>query len=297
MRVSTKTIFDIESGEIISRESYEYDGPVIHLGSIFSKLAGGPLTNSGISDPTTGATTYQPNPAATGLAMASDAAKNAPIPQASEIVNPTIGTDGSEGGQVVTHDAYTPPQPKEVHPTFAQAASPGFLSPELNTKGKILAGIIQATQGAAAGMSASMPINAGHTGVGVGPALAAGFALPFQQQQQRNQLASEQADLAMKQAQIQNVPLNRMLLTEDVLNKRSATQKNVADAGAAGAKGQLDLAETLAKPYVKGDDGMMYLAGTGPDGKPSLTPVQGVGVTLPVGKDLAHAAGCHSLSP
>ena len=291
MRVSTKTIFDIESGEIISRESYEYDGPVIHLGSIFSKLVGGPLTNSGVTDPTTGATTFQNSPAATGLAMATDAAQNAPIPQASEIVNPTIGTDGSEGGQVITHDAYTPPQPKEVHPTFAQAnTAGGFLSPELNTKGKILAGIIQATQGAAAGAAAAVPTNP-HISPGLGPSLAAGFQTPFIQQQQRNSLINEGLAQQEKQAQIQNIPLNRLLLGADIQNKQSGTAKNFADATAAQSKGQLDLAEAITKPFIKTEDGSMYQAGRNPDGTPSLTPVTNIGTTLPVSQDLANSVG------
>jgi uncharacterized protein YlzI (FlbEa/FlbD family) len=312
--IRTSKMSDLEMAEFLKSH------PVSGGGALFAKL-----TKAGVQDPN-GQTSYFDNP---GKAIASASAATAqpgtssitgPGGGAPQIPLPTITstqvgdtppggvgpmqtpdvtvTPGQDRNTVGMQDAPIGAQPKVVHPNFADANAAGgpFYSPELTTKGRALSLLLSGVEGAANGMAASMPINGGHTGVGVGPALAAGFQTPFMEQQKRNALINEQLEQQEKQAQIQNIPLNRLLLGADIQNKQSGTAKNFADATAAASKGQLDLAEALTKPYVKGDDGQMFLAGQDATGKPSLTPVQGVGVTLPVDNDLAHSIGRDDLA-
>jgi len=82
--------------------------------------------------------------------------------------------------------------------------------------------------GAAAGAAASAPINGGHTSVGAGPGAMAGIQLPFQMQQQRNQIAQEQLEQEKEKAQIAGIPGQQAAERAHL-----AAETNLANAGAA----------------------------------------------------------------
>ena len=287
-------------------------------GALFGKLTSG-LTNPGLQTPD-GQTTFPGSPSATAQALAASSAKTAQpgtstvdgtlgaptvtSSQSAPVPDGGIGpvqdnidsvTPGQDKTTVGNSDAPIGAQPKLVPQTWAHANSAKDPSSQMTTKGNVLSLLLDAGRGAANGMAAGVPTNP-HISPGIGPSLAAGFNTPFMEKQKQNALTQEELEQQEKQAQIQNIPLNRLLLGADIQNKQSGTAKNFADATAAQSKGELDLAESLAKPYVKGEDGMMYLAGRDGQGNPSLTPVQGVGVTLPVDQDLARSIGRDDLA-
>src|SRR5579859_4427694 len=99
------------------------------MGAIFAKL-----TKPAVAVPGQPPQFY-PNDAAAGQALAQASAATA-APGTSNIINPQINPDGSEGGTVVNNAPPVAPQPKLTHPAFADAVgSGGPFSSELTTKG------------------------------------------------------------------------------------------------------------------------------------------------------------------
>lgn len=297
------------------------------MGAAIAKLVGSVgsnLTNTGVQQVPAAPTIYT-NPVAAGQLVAADSAA-ATMPGRSDmsgtITPPTltstqvgdtppagIGPMQDPAVSVTENpDATSTPrftaapvgqQPIVSHPSFDPIMHPE----QLSTKGKILDLVLQTGMGVANGLAAgseALARSGGRVNPGIGPSMAAGFATPGNLRQQAVERQAQETSLGqdaqLRQAQITNIPLQRQMIGADLANKMSSTQKNLSDAGAAQSKSQLDLAESLAKPYIKGEDGMMYRAGQDGQGNPSLTPVQGVGVTLPVDKDLAHSIGRDDLA-
>jgi hypothetical protein len=90
-------------------------------------------------------------------------------------------------------------------PSFADAGA-NWTSPALTTKGKVLSAVIAGMQGAANGMAASAPTNGGRTSPGWGPGMAAGFAVPFENEQRRLALQSAEQERQLRGAQIATLP-------------------------------------------------------------------------------------------
>ena len=206
------------------------------MGALFAKLTSG-LTNTGVQSPD-GTTTFQPNSAATGKALAAASAAtaqpgtssiNGPNGGAPQIPLPTITTTQQDGpmgdgsgpilprpdittvdpGQdrnVVTQNApIVGAQPKLVHPTYAQALSSGNPS-EVSTKGTVLHLLMEAGLGALAGDAAARTRDASGRYPGASAGFVAGMNLPFQQQERANALAQQQAAIAHTRAETAAIP-------------------------------------------------------------------------------------------
>jgi hypothetical protein len=196
----------------------------LNFGALFSNL-----TKTGVVSPS-GSTTFQNSAPATAQALAAASAATAQ-PGTSDLSNLRIGgsgpiggsgDDGSTTGSVTDFSPAPTPQPRMITPTFAQASSGGTnpLSNQLTSKGKLLSLILGGAEGAARGAQASLPINGGHTGVGLGPALSAGFETPLVMKSQQNTLAMQQLEQEKEKAQIAALPIQAQ--TELAL-KRSQT--------------------------------------------------------------------------
>jgi hypothetical protein len=236
------------------------------MGNSVGRLFGG-LTKTGVQSPGGGVDNYD-SPAAAGIAMAKEAALANGGPSTSDIQG-TVGEDqpatapmanagemvnGPDNTTVRSVQPVVGPQPKMITPTFADAnTNGGFTSPELSTKGKVLSMLLTAGEGAAAGAAASLPINGGRTGVGLGPAALAGFQLPFQQVAQRNELRRQQQDQTLRDEEIQNFPLRMAGTTAALAHVQSETSLNKARASLIGAKedrspSEVELALQAADP-------------------------------------------------
>lgn len=159
------------------------------------------------------------SPAAAGMAMAA-AARNGVNPSTAN-VNGTLDYNGmvqdEAGGQlrpdtsenlsIVNTPGASTPQPRIVKPSFGDVvAQEGPFSPKLSKGGLLAAVLATAAQGAANGMAASVPINGGRTSVGVGPAMAAGFNVPVENQMRRLSFQREELDQQREAAQIAAMP-------------------------------------------------------------------------------------------
>ena len=202
------------------------------MGSVFSKLV-----RSGIASPD-GTTKFYDNPA---KALAAASAKTA-MPGTSALEG-TIGQPQvspapmADAGDVVpgvdnTSSKFIAPpesaQPKIVQPSFAEATSGGTnpFSKELTKKGTALSLLLTAMEGASRGMAASVPINGGHTSVGLGPALAAGFDTIPEMKARQNALAQQELEQQKEKAQIAALPAQTALqraLTQSEIDKNNAT--------------------------------------------------------------------------
>jgi hypothetical protein len=88
-------------------------------------------------------------------------------------------------------------------------------------------------EGAARGAAAGIPVNGGHTGVGIGPSLLAGVETPFAMKEQSNQLVQQNLENQRAQAQIQMIPLQRMQTLAAIRKDQLVTPRSggVFDAG------------------------------------------------------------------
>jgi hypothetical protein len=113
-----------------------------------------------------------------------------------------------------------------VTPSFAEASGGGTtpLSNQLTTKGKLLSLLLVGSEGASRAAAASLPINGGHTGVGLGPALESGFATVPALKQQQNILAQQGLEQDKERAQIAALPLQAQ--TELALKQAQTTWYN-----------------------------------------------------------------------
>jgi hypothetical protein len=212
MRITTKAVWnnleDFCAGANPDRwEGYEYRGEVAKLGALIAKL-GSNLTNTGVQQPGPNpTTTYYPSPSA-ATSAASDQLPSADAMLGPDILNPNMTA---------------PPMPKIVQPDLAQAQTiPGALT----TKGILLSQILPAAlQGAGAGLSA-MQVTNPHIQPGLGGAFAAGIQSPFAMKQQQNALQNEQLDQQQKQVQIQNAPIQRLIMGANLGKTLSETRKD-----------------------------------------------------------------------
>lgn len=165
------------------------------------------LVKSGVAAPN-GSTQFYDNPAQAGQALAASSAKTAQ-PGTSNLANLRIGDDGSTVGTPTVNAPPVSAQPTMVHPSFAQANSDGFLSPELTTKGKILSLVLSGSTGALVGDAAARQGSprTGYPGASAGA--VAGLQLPFQMKAQQNELANEQLNQQARRQQIAAFPINQ----------------------------------------------------------------------------------------
>ena len=224
-------------------EGYEYHGEVAQCGQLFANLTKQAIQTPGANGQP-GPTTYY-NPALAGQAFGAASAAAAPQPQASEILNPTIGPDGSEGGQVVTHEAYTPPQPVLSHPAFDPLLHPE----QLSRKGQILDLILNGAQGAASGWSAGQVTNP-KIQPSLGPSFAAGLATPGMLRQQAVERQAQETQLGqdaqLRQAQVDNLPQQRAMGVAQLADTLSQTnERNAKAAMYANGKPDADQAASL----------------------------------------------------
>jgi hypothetical protein len=213
------------------------------VGSLISNL-----TKAGVASPS-GPTNYYDNNAQATQALAAASAKTAQPGTSS--VDGTVGPDGTSNTTLMNNDAVASAQPKIVHPSVADASAGGSnpFGSEMTTKGKILSGLLLAAQGAARGAAASMPINGGRTGVGLGPALSAGFETPIALKEQQNELEKQGLSNKLIAAQSEMVPTPYGQMPEGMAKLmfpamiKAAGAKDVANINVAGKK---DVASTQA---------------------------------------------------
>jgi hypothetical protein len=261
------------------------------MGQLFS---GAGLTNPAVVDPTSGRTQFYPNPAAAGMAMASEARQTA---------QPSTASVDNSG---VSFNQPQPAQPTMVRPSFLQAAqygaTPGganLASPALSKLGKVLSFMTVAGQGALAGRAAeeqAIIASGGHRSGGIGTGFEAGYNLPFQRQATQQQLEQQRAQTGLIEAEQQNVnipgvgPLPAWLAkTMGPAWLRQQGQLGAAQIGAGaktqaaqiGAKAKLD-AIGLQTEIAK-QKGVKFLPDAGPDGK------QFYHVVNPFGQEIGQA--------
>src|ERR1039458_4158925 len=154
MKVTTRAVFDIATGERLHWEGYEYAGPVALCGAVFSKLSSN-LTNPGILSPN-GSMQYS-TPAGIGPALA--AASAATVQPNTSTVDGTLGPDGTS---TVTANNNAPAPvsqpPRIIAPTWQQAQNSDNPA-ELTTKGKALSLLLSGMEGAARGAAAGAVTN------------------------------------------------------------------------------------------------------------------------------------------
>jgi hypothetical protein len=183
---------------------------------VFSKLSSN-LTNPGILSPN-GSMQYS-TPAGIGPALAEASAATAQ-PGTSDVtgnigqpqISPTSGdvVNGPDQQTSKFIDPVASPQPRVQTPTWAQAQASDNPQ-ELTTKGKALSLLLSGVEGAARGLAAGVPINGGHTSVGLGPSLLAGVETPFAMKEQSNQLLQQNLEQQKEKAQIAALPQQQAL--------------------------------------------------------------------------------------
>jgi hypothetical protein len=204
VKVTTKAVFDIETLDLLHWEGYEYDGPVALCGKLFANL-----TKSGVVQPS-GSTTYYDSPQDATIAASKQ------LPSAAAMLGPDV-----------MNPNMAPPAnvPTVSTPTFAEAQDkPGALT----TKGRALSLILSGIEGAAVGDAAARQGSprTGYPGASAGA--VAGLRLPFEQAQQRNELAAEQLQQQKTQAEIAALPQQQAAERAHLV-----AQTNLANANAA----------------------------------------------------------------
>lgn len=170
----------------------------------------GNLTNTAVSDPSSGQTKWYGGGDNAKLAQALTPQPGQVQPSmASSAASP--GPNGPTGPNSPTFSQPAPNLPQEVKPTFQQAAGMGAtpgggnaMSPGLTKAGKLAVLLTSGLQGALAGRAASEQSviqSGGHRSSGAGTGFEAGYTLPWQRESQQAQVAQQQAQTSVLQSE------------------------------------------------------------------------------------------------
>jgi hypothetical protein len=246
------------------------------MGKTFASLGG--LTNPGVTDPSSGQTSYFPSQGQAGQKLASIFSQQvqpatSSLPDSIAEPRPQDFTQQGAGGPLSAAPPAPGPQAQFIQPTpaaqpqmqrpsFAQAAgvgapAPGMsnaMSPALSKGGKLMAILMSGIQGAIAGQGANAETYA-QTGrnAGFGGGAQAGMNLPFLRAYQQQQAQRGGLENQMLSQQVQYAPLLQRLgimkTSADIGKTQADTSKASAEASAVPSKIALDQAQTEAANF------------------------------------------------
>ncbi len=176
--------------------------------------------------------------------------------------------------------------PQIVHPSASEAITDPATSPRLTKLGAFTRLLLGAAQGGLAGLASTQITPRGAVS-NPGRGFEAAIEQPESQALAQQQVQAGNIELGTKRTQAQFLPwqlaMNQRIAQLEAGKTVAQTNQANAEAGAATAKGNLDMADAITKPYVKSEDGRIYQAVRDANGQTTLQPVEGTGtlVTLP----------------